>query len=259
MEFETLTVGADGNRGRITLNRPETLNSMTPRLLEELIGAARWFESRLEVRVVVISGEGKGFCSGFDLGSFHSMVDGDWVARRELSGLGGRMADAIEGMRAVTVAQLHGWVVGGGVVLASACDLRVAADDTRFKIPEVELGLPLNWAGIPRLVREIGPARTRELVMTCREFSAVEANSIGFINRVVPGNELAGAVDELSERLLEMPALPLLSTKSSVNAVTLAQSARIGSTMDAEMFLGAAQAPEFADATRRYIERIQGD
>ncbi len=258
MQFTTLQVDADGPVGRITLNRPASLNSMTPALLEELIGAARWFEPRLDVRVVVIEGNGRAFCSGFDLHSFEEMAGGDGVQRREVSGLGGRMADAVEGMRAVTVAALHGWVVGGGVVLASACDLRVAASDTRFRIPEVEMGLPLNWGGIPRLVREIGPARTRELVMTCREFSAVEASTMGFVNTVVPPEDLESAVADLTHRLVGMPALPLLSTKSSVNAVAQALGARIGTSMDAEMFLGASQSPEFSEAVRAYVERVQG-
>lgn len=259
MEFETLIVEEDGPLGRIVLNRPETLNSLTPLVLEELIAAARWFEPRLAVRVVVLSGSGSSFCSGFDLHSFGAIAEGDWVQRRELSGLGGRMADAFEGMRAVTVVALHGWTVGGGVVLASACDLRLAAADARFKIPEVELGIQLNWAGIPRLVREIGLARTRELVMTAREFSPQEAERMGFLNGVVAPDELAGAVAELTSRLVDMPALPLLSTKSSVNAVATAMSARIGSSMDAEMFMGAVQAPEFTEAATAYVKRFSGD
>ena len=89
------------------------------------------------------------------------------------------MADAIEQMRATTIVRLHGHIVGGGVVLASACDMRVAAEDARFSIPEIELGIPLAWGGIPRLVREIGPAMTKELVMTCRPFTSQEAKALG--------------------------------------------------------------------------------
>ena len=70
-------------------------------------------------------------------------------------------------MRALTIARIQGWCVGGGLVLAAACDLRLAADTARFSIPEVDLGIPLAWGGIPRLVREIGPALTKELVLTC--------------------------------------------------------------------------------------------
>ena len=80
---------------------------------------------------------------------------------------------------------MHGWCVGGGLVLAAVCDLRVAGRSARFSIPEVELGIPLAWGGIPRLVREIGPALTKELVMTCREFGPDEAKAAGFLNRVV--------------------------------------------------------------------------
>ena len=73
------------------------------------------------------------------------------------------------------------------MVLAAVCDLRLAAETARFRIPEVELGIPLAWGGIPRLVREIGPALTKELVMTCRDFGPDEARAAGFLNRVVPG------------------------------------------------------------------------
>lgn len=101
----------------------------------------------------------------------------------------------MERMRAVSIAAIHGWCVGGGMVLAAACDLRVASDHARFSIPEVDLGLPLAWGGVPRLVREIGPARAKELIMTCRAFDAAEAAAIGFVNRVVPAADLVEEVD----------------------------------------------------------------
>ena len=114
-----------------------------------------------------------------------------WLYRREVGPYGLRASDAIEQMRAVTIAQVHGYAVGGGVVLMAVCDLRVAAEDAWFFIPEIDLGLPLAWGGIPKLVREIGPAMTKELVMTCRRFSPMEAKQMGFVNRVVPLAKLA--------------------------------------------------------------------
>ena len=94
------------------------------------------------------------FSAGFDLREFNNPnQDG-----RNGAALGKQMADAIENMKAVAVAAVHGHCVGGGVVLVAACDLRVAATNTIFSIPEVDLGIPLAWGGIPRLVREIGPA-----------------------------------------------------------------------------------------------------
>ena len=258
MELENLVVQAEGSTGSIVLDRPQRLNALTPGVLEDLITAARWFDGQKDVTVVVVSGSGSSFSGGYDLDAFQAMPD-DIVERRELAGLGGRMAEALEGMRAVTVARLHGWVVGGGVVIASACDLRIASEDTRFKIPEVELGIPLNWAGIPRLVREIGPALTRELVMTCREFSPQEAAAAGFLNRVVPADQLDTEVHALVARIHEMPVLPVLITKDQVNAVTAAMSARIGHYMDGDGFLGITSSAEFGEDLERYTGRVRGE
>lgn len=257
MDFQTLTVEADGRIGRIQLNRPGRLNAVTPLVLQELVDAAGWFNDQLDVLVVVVSGGGTSFCAGYDLDAFGDEPD-NLLERREQANLGGRMAEAIERMRAVTIARLHGWVVGGGLVLAAACDLRIAASDTRFKIPEVELGIPLNWAGIPRLVREIGPALTKELVMTCREFSPGEAHAAGFLNRVVAAEALDDQVDALAQDLVTKPAVPLLTTKDQVNAVTTAMSARIGYHMDGDGFLAVTSSPEFTQASRAYRQRLKG-
>ena len=104
----------------------------------------------------------------------------------------------------------------------AACDLRVAAEDALFSIPEVELGIPLAWGGIPRLVREIGPAMTKELVITCRQFTPHEGKAMGFINRVVPLDKIEQHTPKLAEEIAAMPAAPAAITKEHVNAVTRA-------------------------------------
>ena len=217
MDFKTIRARVEGPVGHIVLDRPERLNAINLDMLDELIGVARWFDDQVDVRVVVVEGSGDSFCAGYDIDAF-DQLSMDAVERRVQAAKGGAMADALESMRAVTVAKLHGWVVGGGVVLAAACDLRVASSETRFKIPEVQLGIALNWGGIPRLVREIGPTLTRELVMTCREFSPDEAKTAGFLNRVVDLESLTGTADDLVETLVGMPAVPVLATKDQVNA-----------------------------------------
>ena len=125
------------------------------------------------------------------------------------------MANAIEQMRAVTIAQLHGYAVGGGFLLAVSCDLRVAAEGTAFFIPEVELGIPLTWGGVPRMVRELGPALTKELVMTCRRFDAREAKEMRFLNRVVPADRLEAEARALAASVLAMPAVPVVDHQGS--------------------------------------------
>ncbi|HVR28363.1 MAG TPA: enoyl-CoA hydratase/isomerase family protein, partial [Thermoanaerobaculia bacterium] len=169
--FETLTLEVEGELGFLTLNRPDRLNAMNATMLDELVEAASWLDRHLEVRVAIVRGAGRAFCAGADIraadtsGSPSAPPPGSasWQARREAGQRGLRMTNAIEQMRAVTVAQLHGYAVGGGFLLAVSCDLRVAAEDAVFFIPEVELGIPLTWGGVPRLVRELGPALTKEL------------------------------------------------------------------------------------------------
>ena len=163
------------------------------------------------------------------------------------------MADALENMRPLAIAAIHGWCVGGAVVLAAACDLRIASDDARFSIPEVDLGIPLAWGGIPRLVREIGPALAKELVITCREFTPEEAASAGFLNRVVPATSLQSEVDALAQSIAAKSMLPLALTKRHVNAVTAQSIGVMRSWSDADSLLMAFSDPECDEVRNRYL------
>jgi len=258
--LETVSLAVAGPLGRITLNRPERLNAVGATMMRDLVAAADFFDRRMDVRVVIVSGAGRAFCAGADLQD--SPLAGTsprsgktWAERRELGQLGLRMADALEGMRAVTIAQVHGYAVGGGLVLAAVCDLRVAAEDAVFSIPEVELGIPLAWGGIPRLVREIGPALTKELVMTCRRFTPAEAKAAGFLNRVVPAQQLAAEVEALAAQLLSMPSVPVTITKEHVNSVARAMGAGSTAFGDGDALLSAAYDPESLAAAETYMAK----
>jgi enoyl-CoA hydratase/carnithine racemase len=258
MQFSTIEVTTQGARGAITLNRPDKLNPLSTTTLLELADAARFFDANQEVKVVVVGGRGRAFSAGADLAAF-STSEGPTpgIAAREAADAGRLMADAIESMRAVTVVRLHGHCVGGGVVLAAACDLRVAADDVRFSIPEVDLGIPLAWGGIPRLIREIGPSLTKELVMTCRPFSSAEALAAGFLNRVVPESELDATVEDLVCQLESKSSLTLTATKQHVNAVSegMVHTARAWS--DADSLVTALRDPESRSLAAAYLTRLQ--
>lgn len=257
MGFSALEVGAASPVGELVLARPERLNALSATTLRELRDAARWFDARPEVRVVVVRGRGRSFCAGADLreppvAEARPESGLSWSERREIGQLGHRMATAVEEMRAITVASVHGHVIGGGLVLMLACDLRVAAADARFRIPEVELGIPLAWGGIPRLVREIGPSRTRDLVMTGRPFDAAEALALGVVNRVAEPDQLADATRDLVDALLERPEVPLAITKEHVAAVARSIA---GATAfaDGDALLASVFDPESLEAARRYL------
>ena len=249
--FETLIAKADGPVGELTLNRGDKLNPLSTQTLTELAEAARWFDAQRQVRVVLVSGVGRAFSAGADLGSFSAQQE---IPIREAADRGREMADALEGMRALSVVAIQGWCVGGGLVLAAACDLRIAAEDARFSIPEVDLGIPLAWGGIPRLVREIGPALTKELVLTCRPFDAAEARAAGFLNRVVPADALVAEARSLAESLAQKAPHALFSTKRHVNAVTDQMVGTMRSWSDADGLVTAFGDEECAEARRAYLE-----
>ncbi|MGI9053653.1 MAG: enoyl-CoA hydratase/isomerase family protein [Ilumatobacteraceae bacterium] len=256
MDLATIRVTVDGQRAEIVLDRPDKLNPLSSLTLHELEETARWLDGHDELKVVVVSGAGRAFSAGADVSSFGSATSDRHP--RDDADAGWRMARAMDELRAVTIAKIHGWCVGGGLVLAAVCDLRVATSSARFSIPEVELGIPLAWGGIPRLVREIGPALTKELVMTCREFGPQEAKAAGFLNRVVADGELDAEVDELVATLLRMPKLALLATKAHTNAVTEAMVGTGRSWSDADGLLAGLRDPEGRESGRRYLERVRG-
>jgi enoyl-CoA hydratase/carnithine racemase len=252
-DLTTVDVELDGAVGHLWLDRPDKLNPLSTTTLEELAVAARWFDRRPEVRVVVIGGRGRAFSAGADVTSFGAP---DARPPREGADAGRRMADAVEAMEAVTVARIQGHCVGGGVVLAAACDLRVAAAGTRFSIPEVDLGIPLAWGGIPRLVREVGPAVTKELVMTCRAFPAEEAQRLGLVNRVVDPDQLDVEVEGLARALAAKAAFPVSATKRHVDAVTAAMVGTARSWSDADSLLTALRDPDCRAAGQRYLDAL---
>jgi enoyl-CoA hydratase/carnithine racemase len=234
---------------RITLARPQRLNALSPETLTELIAAARSVAATDAVKVVIFRGAGRAFSAGFDISAVGGSPDADRID------LGRRMADAVASIPALTIAAIHGHCVGGAVVLAAACDIRIAAEGTQFSIPEVDLGIPLAWGGIPRLVRELGPALTKELVLTCRPFTAAEARALRFVNRVVPDNKLEIEVETIAELLARKPTMLIRQTKQFVDSLVGDAYPTSDGLRDAQATIAALRDDECRSAMLRYLER----
>ena len=254
-DLECLSIELDGAIGRLWLDRPDRLNALSLQVLQELTTAAHWLDQQPELRVVIVGGRGRAFSAGADLTGFPTLEDPELLAAADA---GRRMADAIENMQALTIARVQGWCVGGGVVLAAACDLRVATEDARFSIPEIDLGIPLAWGGIERLVREIGPALTKELVITCREFGPEEAKSAGFLNRVVSENALDDTIDALANSIAAKPRLAVAATKRHTNAVTTQMVGLPGTWSDADGLVTGLLDSECQAARNAYLKSRLG-
>jgi enoyl-CoA hydratase/carnithine racemase len=161
--------------------------------------------------------------------------------RRHASQIGRRAARAIEDAEVTTVARLHGYAIGGGVVLAAACDFRVAAEGTWLQVPEVDLGIPLTWGGTPRLVHELGAARARELILLCERVDATTAERWGLVHRVVPADRLDATLADWARRLAEKPEIAVHMTRTQLRAY--ARRAALGdvSETDGDVLMAAAR------------------
>lgn len=221
----------------LTLDRPEKLNALDIALHDELQEALAALEVDHAARVVVLTGAGRAFSAGAQLGDRRTTPPLNDIDRRARAHLGGRTCELIDRLPQVTVGVANGLAVGGGVVLLSCCDLRLAAESAWFSIPEVELDLPLTWQALPRLMRELGPARTRELVMACERFTSAQAREWGFVNHVHPDLELPAATRALVTRLLSMDPLALASTKAACAALANAMVPKEVTWSDPEMAL----------------------
>ena len=251
-----LRTAHEGAVCRAVLDEPDKLNPLSPKVLEDLEALVARLPDQPEVRVVVFEGEGRAFSAGADLRPSQRPAPTTWAGRRRQSGRWQRALEALERIPQVTVASLKGRVIGGAVLLAMSCDLRIGAEDTLFSVPEVALGIPLTWAGLPRLVREIGLPRTRELVMTGRTVPAAEALDWGLITRLVPRSELESATRALVDELLAMPEVPLAMTRDALAA--MGRAGLQEAWADADLLWWSQREPESRQAAADYAQARLG-
>ncbi|MET8942326.1 enoyl-CoA hydratase-related protein [Streptomyces sp. NPDC004542] len=208
-----------GHVARITLNRPEALNALTPGQRERVIGLLADASADPEVRAVVVTGTGRGFCAGADLrggAGAGERVAGD-VARVLRLGAQ-RLTAAVLDCEKPVIAAVNGTAAGLGAHLALACDLVLAAESARFVEVFVRRGLVPDGGGAYLLPRLVGPQRAKELMFFGDALTAADAERLGLVNRVVPDGELAKTARAWAERLAAGPTRALALTKQLVNA-----------------------------------------
>src|SRR5947207_9506551 len=197
IELEREGGNADGV-ARIFLNRPQKVNALDSRMLDALATQIERLQEERSLRVVVLAGRGKAFCGGADVGELAALDQSSapaFVARVH------RVCGAIRALPVPVVARLHGAVIGAGLEIAAACDLRIAAQGTRFAMPEVRLGIPsvVEAALLPRL---IGSGRAAWLVLTGEPIDAERAAAWGLVEEVCAAAELEEVTDRLLQSLL---------------------------------------------------------
>jgi enoyl-CoA hydratase/carnithine racemase len=212
----------DGPVATVTLCRPEVLNAQTLAMWTEFETISRKLPG--SVRVVIVRGEGRAFSAGLDLSVARGQGDSSLARLAQLPPA--ECADRIAGFQAaftwlrdpsiVSIAAVHGHAIGAGFQLALNCDLRVLADDARFSMAEVTLGLVPDLGGTKRLVELVGPSRALEICLTGRRIPADEADRIGLATAVVPAAELSAAVADLAGAVLTADSAAVAEIKALV-------------------------------------------
>ena len=211
LELETMRCELDGPLARLRLNRPEVLNAANWAWVQDLVKATDYLAQSAETRVVIVSGEGRAFCSGLDVKELaQGSLTREWFATWEDG------VTALANLEAITIAAIQGYCLGGGLQVAVACDLLVASTDAVFSIPAVREGV-VAALGPMRLARLIGASRTKYLCLLGHRFNAHKGLSMGLIHEVVAPDNLEQRAVELAEELLAIPFTALRHTKRQIN------------------------------------------
>jgi enoyl-CoA hydratase/3-hydroxyacyl-CoA dehydrogenase len=211
---ETIIVRKEKPIAWIVLNRPERLNAINPKMIEEIGRALDDLEEDPDVRVIVFKGNGRAFCAGADVTAFAGINP---LLAMKASRKFQELTLKIQFYTKPTIAAIHGYALGGGLELALSTDFRIASEDAMLGQPEINLGFIPGAGATQRLARIVGPAKAKELIMTGDFIPAVEAHKMGLISKVVKPGALDEEARNLALKLAEKPPLALMAAKIAVD------------------------------------------
>ena len=216
-EFETIKYGIHDGLATIELARSDKLNAMSAQMFTELGDAAERAAADPGIRVVLVKGQGRAFSAGIDVLLLGQLAGTRGARFRAFVKTAQRPYLLLATMEKPTVAAIHGHALGSGFQLALACDLRIAAEDTRFSMLEVRFGLIPDLGGLHRLARQAGSGVAKEIAWTGRDVDVEEAARIGIVNRIVPAITLDEQAEAYARELVASPPIPVALTKSLIN------------------------------------------
>ena len=252
MSFDNLRLERESVVAILTIDRPQRLNALDSRTLDELDHAFRDLHQDDSIRCVIVTGAGdRAFVAGADIHEL-SMEAPELARRRALRGQ--QVFDSIEALGKPTIAAINGAALGGGCELAMACTLRIASEAAKFGQPEINLGLIPGFAGTQRLGRLVGKTKALELILTGQTLTAADALAVGLINRVVPP---ASVMAEARALAAELAAKPAIAVRYAIQAITsgLEMPFREGCQLEAALFGMLAATEDMKEGTRAFLEK----
>ena len=216
----------DGHIGYIIFNNPERHNAVSMEMWEACSDLINDFEKDRDVRVVVITGAGeKAFVSGADISKFEEERSSEEGVKRYNKAVD-QGYGSVAKFPKPTIAMIRGYCIGGGMGLATCCDIRICSDNSKFGVPAAKLGLGYGYVGVKRLADIVGPSFTKEIFYTARQFDAEEAQIMGLVNRVVPAEQLESYVRDYANTIAGNAPMTVDSIKLITNEIYTDESKR---------------------------------
>ena len=226
LKTDKMLARKDKHVGWITFNNPARHNAVSLEMWQGLADIANDFANDDEIRVVVVNGAGgKAFVSGADISEFAEQRNSA-QATEKYDAVAQEGTQALKNLNKPTLAMIDGYCIGGGVAIALNCDMRIAADHSRFAVPAAKLGLGYEYDGVRKLVDVVGPSFAKEIFFTARQFSATEALAMGLINRMVPKADLLAYVLQYAETIAANAPMTVPSIKTIVGELVKDESLR---------------------------------
>ena len=217
----------------VSFTRTKSLNALNSETLRELIALNNELDNDTNTKVIVYRSEGKNFSAGADIKEQQKKLSKLQIWK---SNLGKEAIESILKINQITIASLKGYCLGGAACIATACDFRVASETTLVAYPEIDLGMNLNWFGLPLLLRLIGPAKTKKMVISGEIENANNLYKWGFIDELFKDEELDKKTIAFAKKYASKPVLPTQMIKRSLNALTY-QTDQAIMHMDYDQFL----------------------
>ncbi|NQS97331.1 MAG: enoyl-CoA hydratase/isomerase family protein [candidate division Zixibacteria bacterium] len=218
MHYQTLTLTIDNRIARLTLNRPEVHNAFNEVMLAEILEVCTNIAQNKDVRILIFAGNGKSFSAGADLNWMRKMINYTYEENFADSMVLAKAMNALYSIPQPTIARVQGAAIGGGMGFVTGCDIAIASDKAIFSLSEVKIGLIPACIG-PYVIRKVGPGKAREFFITGERMTPERALNAGFINQVVPHDELDQAVDDLTARLLSSGPEAIAYAKELIDRV----------------------------------------
>lgn len=206
----------EGSTAWVKLNRPERLNAMNRQLVDELAEALSRAEAEESIRVIIVHGEGRAFCSGDDLKDLDIQTESEAATQAWVEAIQDITLQIMRS-RKIVIAAVHGWCVGGALEWAINCDFRLFADSARWFFPEVSYGFFVTGGVTALLTKQVGPQVAKELIMFGERHDAKKALEVGIAWKVVPAAELLGEAKKLALMIAERPAKSVADIKRAIN------------------------------------------